>query len=268
MLLLSSAAGAWSVDDAYDNQTVGQHCGSFWNSQADSAVSNEKASSGPNSCKMRIAKGATGWGGGFVLPNTLLKGDEYWMRFRIFMPAGFDYNITDLTQGDSNKFIRLEIKDAGGTSSFLDWKWENEYKSSAYAIKLQRDNCTTNCWQYFGSTSEKPTRGIWETYEIYVKLDDVAVDAGGQGRVRAWKNGRLIADATKRRTINNPNDILKSIFIFSYWNGGSPQTQHLYFDDLVATNVRPANRDSQGNAYIGVGNFVAAVPPLPPGSIQ
>lgn len=266
-LLLSSTAGAWSVNDNYDNQSDGQRCGSFWNSQQDSTVTSEKSSSGSKSCKMRITQGNKGWGGGFTF-SSLKKGDEFWMRFRIFMPTGFNYNIIDTTQGDSNKFIRLTVKDTSGTSSFLDWKWENDYKADAYAVKLQRDNCTTNCWQLFGSANDKPKHGTWETYEIYAKLDNVAVDFGGQGRVRAWKNGKLIGDLTARRTINNSSDTVKSTHIFSYWNGGAPKTQHLYFDDLVATNVRPAGRDAQGNAYIGVGNFVAIAPPLPPASIQ
>lgn len=274
-LLFSSISGAWTVNDNYDSQSVGQGCGSFWKGGAstNSKVTSEKASnSGGKSCKMPISQGSKGWGGGFVLPGQLKKGDELWLRFRVFVPAGFDYNT--YSSGTSNKFIRLTVKDSSNTSSFLDWKWENEGKSSAYAIKLQRDNCTNDCWQLFGNGSQRPVRGTWETYEMYVKLDTVAADLGGQGRVRAWKNGKLIGELTKRRTINNANDFIPSVHIFSYWNGGSPKTQHLYFDDLIATNVRPSNKDSKGNPYIGVGNFIAPppaaaiAPPLPPNSLQ
>lgn len=264
-LLFSNTVMAWTVDDNYDNQSNGQRCGSFWGDQSDSVVSDQNSSSGSKSCKMSIAQGTFGWGGGFVLPSSLKKGDEFWMRFRLFLPAGFDYNVT----GDySNKFIRFDIKDTSNVGSFLDWKWENEGQPYAYAGKLQRDNCTTNCWQYFGSNNQRPVRGIWETYEIYVKFDNVQVDSGGQGRIRAWKNGVLVGDLTGRRTMNNAGDIVKSALLFSYWNNGSPKTQHLFLDDLVATNVRPAATDSQGNPYIGVGNFVALVAPLPPSSIQ
>lgn len=265
--LLSTVAGAWTVNDDYNNQSDGERCGSFWNTGPNTYVTSEQSSSGSKSCKMKIYAGDLGWGGGFVLPGKLKKGDELWMRFRLFVPNGFDPNVSN---GESNKFIRFTVKDVGGVGSFLDWKWMDEDMPSAYAVKLQRDNCTSweECHQLLGSNSDRPIRGVWETYEIYVKFDNVQVDSGGQGRVRVWKNGKLIGNQTKRRTMNNPDDYVESALIFSYWNGGSPQTQHLYFDDLVATNVKPASRDSQGNAYIGEGSFVAIAPPQPPSAIQ
>ena len=103
---------------------------------------------------------------------------------------------------------------------------------------------------------------------MYAKFDTVPADSGGQARVRTWKNGKLMGDLTNRPTMNNAGDTVESAMVFSYWNGTSPATQELYFDDLVATNVRPSAKDNAGNPYIGVGNFVAVAPPLPPGSIK
>jgi len=268
-LLLSNAAGAWSVNDDYDNQSVGERCGSFWdNPVLNTAVTSENSSSGSKSCKMEISEGTTGWGAGFVLPGFLHKGDESWTRFRIFMPAGFDYGVYGA--GDTLKFVRHAVIDSDNKRSTLDWEIRREGNQNPYGLLLERDNCTSysECWQFFGSGTDKPTRGTWETYEIYVKFDNVPLDEGGQGRVRVWKNGKLIGEMTRRRTMNNPNDFVKSTQFFSYWNGGAPRTQFLYFDDLVATNVRPAARDSKGNAYIGMGNFVAIAAPRPPSSIQ
>jgi hypothetical protein len=267
-LLLSTSAAAWTVDDNYDNQSVGERCGDFWANFSNSNVTSEQSSSGTKSCKMKVYEGSKGWGGGFSLPGNLKKGDELWMRFRLFMPNGFDYNV--YSAGDSGKFIRISVKDSDNVTSYLDWKWENEGKSGAYHESLQRDLPCDNaaCVQNFGSNSDRPVRGVWETWEIYVKFDDVPVDSGGQGRVRAWKNGKLLGDLTRRRTLNNPGDTVGAAHIFSYWNGGSPKTQHLYFDDLVATNIKPDSRDNHGNAYIGVGNFVAIAAPMPPSSIQ
>ncbi len=274
-LFFSSSSGAWTVNDNYDNQSAGQGCGSFWKggSSTNSKVTTETASSGGKSCKMPISQGSLGWGGGFVLPGKLKKGDEFWIRFRVFMPAGFDYNVSTTS---SNKFIRVATKDSSNVVSYINWKWENEGSSTAHKVNIERDNCTTDCWQHFGNNSARPVRGTWETYEMYVKFDNIPAASGGQGRIRAWKNGKLIGDLTKRRTFNNSSDYAAAIHIFSYWNGGSPKTQHLYMDDLVATNVRPAAKDSQGNPYIGVGNFVASSapgpaavsPPLPPTSVQ
>jgi hypothetical protein len=268
-LLLSTVAGAWEVNENYDNQSVGEGCGSFA-TKFDSTVTTEKSSSGPKSCKMIAHEGSTGWGGHITNP-TLRKGDEVWVRFRIFMPDGFDYNVYNNT--DSNKFIRLRVMDSSGKASYLDWKWNNDTGGggAAYKEKIQNDEPCVNfgcSFQEFGSDSDRPIRGTWETYEMYVKFDNIPVDAGGQGRVRAWKNGVLIGDLTRRRTLNNPGDYVETTLIFSYWNSGSPKTQHLYFDDFVVTNERPVARDSQGNAYIGVGDFVALAAPMPPSSIE
>lgn len=270
MFTASGAALAWVVNEDYDSQNVGQRCGNFWDDQKDSTVTSDRAASGSKSCKFATYAGNNGFGGGFMLPSSLQRGDELWVRFRLFIPQGFDYNAYGA--GDHLKFIRMSVKDTSGTYSRLDWYWTQEGTVPPHQVILERDQCTTNCWQKFGSASQKPQRGTWETYEMYAKFDTVPVDAGGQGRVRAWKNGILIGDLTNRPTMNSSSDTVTDVRIFSYWNGGSPKTQHLYFDDLVATNVPPATIDSNGNNYIGAGNFsgtgnyVSA--PLPPSLIH
>lgn len=263
---VSGPTMAWVVDENYDSQNVGERCGNFWLDQKDSTVSGDKSSSGGRSCKFATYQGNYGFGGGFVLPSSLKRGDELWIRFRLYIPAGFDFNAYG--DGDMLKFVRISTRDTSGTESRLDWYWQQEGRVPPYATILERDQCTTNCWQRFGAGGEGPVRGVWETYEMYAKFDTVPVDSGGQGRVRAWKNGKLIGDLTNRPTLNNASDIVHDAMIFSYWNGGAPKSQSMYFDDLVTTNVTPAATDSAGNRYIGVGNFVAVSPPLYPSGIH
>lgn len=270
--LIMSSASAWTISESYDKQSVGQRCGSFWADNADTKVTNERSSSGSHSCKMSINQGGKSWGGGFVLPSKLKRYDEYWMRFRLFVPNGFDYGVT--SGGSHLKFVRVTTKDPSGTPSRWDWQWLKEGNAQPYAVGLERDKCTTNCWQYFGK-SNGVVRGVWETWEAYIKFDSTSVDNGGQGISRLWKNGKLIGELTARPTLPFSNSEAVSAMIFSYWNGSSPATQHLYFEDLVATNNKPANRDQNGNAYIGVGNFVPSssvttplTPPLPPSGLK
>ena len=105
-----------------------------------------------------------------------------------------------------------------------------------------------------GWPSARPShRNEWDTYEFYLKLDNVPVSQGGTGRVRVWKNGVLLSDITNRETLKDATDVADLSYMFTYWNGGAPQTQSLYLDDVVATNTTPAARDAQGNPMIGTG---------------
>jgi len=263
---VSTSSWAWSVTESFDNQSIGANCGTFWADPKDSTVTSAESASGNNSCKFANRTGNFGWGGGFKLPSVMRKGDEGWVRFRLYMPNGFDYSATS---GGRLKFIRWTTKNSGGgNAGYMDWYWNAPGMVPPFQVIREFDTCSTNCWQKFGTASDAPVQGRWETYEMYIKLDDKAVDQGGTGRVRVWKNGKLMGDLTNRPTLpNDANDTVVSIKIFSYWNGGSPKNQFLYFDDLVATNVNPGSFDSQGNRYIGVGNFVApaaVAPPMPP----
>lgn len=268
LLVFTLPSQAWTITESFDSQAVGQDCGTFWSDGAKSTVTSVNSSSGGKSCKFAVGQNSTLWGGGFVLPQTMKKGDEGWVRFRLFLPNGFDYN--SYSSGSHLKFIRWTTKNSsGGNAGYEDWYWDQDGVVPPFKVIREFDtSCTTNCWQRFGKASDKPQRGTWETYEMYVKFDNVPVDQGGTGRVRVWKNGALMGDLTNRPTLPNAPDTVVSVKIFSYWNGGSPATQELYFDDLVSTNIRPSARDTQGNPYIGVGNFVSIAAPMPPSAIN
>ena len=44
----------------------------------------------------------------------------------------------------------------------------------------------------------------------------------------------------------------------------SPVKQSVWIDDVIITNERPNNFDSNGNPFIGVGNVKYVAPPRPP----
>ena len=157
MLITSTASSAWSFDDNYDSQSVGSNCGSFWVSPyEDSTVSADMGSSGTKSCKFRAYQGNTGWGGGIDFPGTLRKGDEFWMRFRLFMPSNFDYGV--YSSGDKLKFVGIDTQDSSGTPSIWYWEWTRENGGEPpYGAIMSNDNCTSysDCWQFFGASAEK-----------------------------------------------------------------------------------------------------------------
>lgn len=79
--------------------------------------------------------------------------------------------------------------------------------------------------------------------------------------VRFWKNGKLIGEFLDRVTLVADDSYSDRFHIFTYWNGGAPQTQHMYIDDVVLTSDTPSGRDDYGNAYIGVGVQIMPKPP-------
>lgn len=278
LMFLSATSAAWTVEENYDGLSVGDgtvRCPPFWNVPgARTTITSDNKFSGANSCKFAVTKDFKGWGGGFVLPTFLAINDELWVRFRLYIPPGFSYFVPD-SDGARLKFIRMAVRNpsAPQNEARLDWYWQREGSSAPYGVILERDECTTNCWQYFGAGDE-PQRGTWETYEMYAKFDYVSADAGGQGRVRAWKNGKLIADLTNRPTmwrdvngnLGGDSTEIVSIMILAYWNGGAPATQFLYFDDLLSTDVAPGTT-CDGFPCIGVGDFVYVAPPGSPTTV-
>jgi hypothetical protein len=88
---------------------------------------------------------------------------------------------------------------------------------------------------------------------MYLRVDDLAVDRGGQGRVRIWRDDTLIFDRTDVPTITAADGTIDYFYLFTYWNDESPPDNDCFVDDLViATDASPPpNRDTEGNYYIG-----------------
>lgn len=282
-LLFSVSSGAWVIDQTYDNQSLGERCDN-WSAAGRSIVTNIESSSGTNSCRLRIETTdgdaddpGTGWGqwGGVIrYPSLLRKGNEIWVRIRTFMPVGFDYNSS--SRGSRLKFLRLHTRDdANANYGYDDW-YINPYPridddtSFLAPFNFIYEGAPRN--NPVGSDPEHTIRlGTWETYEYYVKFDNTATDNGGQARVRMWKNGKLMGDITREKTLATSGAYSEALFIFTYWNGATPKNQEMYVDDLILTNETPSGRDEFGNPYVGMGGVVAKPPladPLPPSSIH
>ena len=70
-------------------------------------------------------------------------------------------------------------------------------------------------------------------------------------------------EITHLKTLNTSDAFADLFYLFSYWNGGAPQTQTMYVDDIIVTSQTPTTKDAQGNPYIGMGE---TIPPEQPGS--
>jgi len=269
-LVCAPPSSAFYIDESYDDDTPDEYCGTFWEHTWQTTVTTENAATGTQSCRMAISEGANGWGGGVSFAehaHSLPKGEELWIRWRMFLPVGYDYGVYG--EGDTLKFVRIDFQGGTQRSSF-ELELTREGRTHPLGIIVPHNPCDSysDCWDFFGTTADQPQRGVWETWEMYLKIDDVSVDDGGTGRTIMWKNGELIGNQTKINTINEPEHEIVGVRFFTYWNGGAPRTQHLYFDDLVITNERPAATDAEGHPFIGLGVFEpagdAGVPDVPP----
>jgi len=266
VLLFSASASAWVINQTYDTQSIGERCSNWWAAE-NSIVTNKKSASGNNSCRVRIetdtptydpGTGYGTWGGGISYPSKLYKGDEVWVRIRTFMPLDFDY-----TASGKLKFLRHRTQNPSGYGGYNDWlmnHWpRSDYDASylkPFVFSYEGAPISLDKSPFGSDPEDTIVLGVWETYEWYIKFDNVTQDDGGQARSRMWKNGRLIGDFTWSKTLSTSDTYADALLIFTYWNGGTPKDQEMYIDDLVMTNEIPSGRDEFENPFIGMGGFV------------
>ena len=255
----TSSVYAWRVDLNFNSGTLGSNNNGFSDAAGKSYISATHVFEGAAACEMNINSGDTAfgtWGGIINHPTALKKGDEIWFRVRTYMPAGFNYNSSG--EGSHLKFLRVHTQTTSGTNEgYDDWYINPKGSSIAHLFIFEGEQL----WSDLANSSYAPVLDKWETYEMYLKLDNVSVDSGGQARIRVWKNGELLADITNRKTLSTASSISDRSHLFTYWNGGAPQTQKMYVDDIVLTSDTPSERDAKGNPFVGVKSPNRPLPP-------
>lgn len=233
--------------------------------------STEQVGTGKQSCKLSIAQGSDGfpaagveWGGMVDMPNPVTVGQELWVRLSVYVPQTFQVT----TNGGVLKFVRLHTRSGTTNNGCIDFWWgvsnmtfwdpvvkKDVYPPLAMGFEGKPENSVVG-----DPVADKMVKGVWETYEFYVKVDSVAKSAGGMADVKVWKNNKLISSLPNRISAVDKNGVIDALLLFTYWNGGSPATQSLYVDDLIMTTDRPTNKDAGGNAFIGAPVMSGAAP--------
>ncbi len=279
--VFSLNAAAWVVkidcNEGVNGQYVQQSSAlnHFSDASSKTQYTTEKSVEGGMGCKLNVRGGTSGWaefGGRRMLPTNLYKGSEIWVRVHTLFPTDFDYNST--SRGSKLKFLRVHTKsgDSGIDGScvpknegYNDWYIYPNTKVFGDVpfgfIKECHDK-----WREFGSFDKGISikKGVWETYEMYIKLDNVSSAQGGGGMVRVWKDNELMGEFNDIQTLMTEKSFADAFLLFTYWNGNAPKTQHMYIDDLIITNEKPSSVDEFGNARIGTGTVDLESPPKPP----
>ena len=197
--------------------------------------------------------------GGRIVDVALGKGEQVWVRWFEYLPD--DYCFANGTNGDAN----------GGSGKM---KWMRfQYPGNSTRVTLQvtgTPSCAAPCsdcmtelqiesivGEAMGWDNQRHVvggpgfeRGRWHAIQVYMFLDDVPVDAGGEGRFRIWVDDVLLAEGTDKATLDAATSEVRSIWWGNYWNGGFPNDQHWYMDEIVMTSEAPNTLDADGFPYI------------------
>lgn len=214
---------------------------------------------GDNVLRSDLTEGSTGFGqlGGRVdfasHPDVnvaaLQLGDEIWIATAVFFPAEWQFNV------GRQKFLRLRIYAGGSSAGYLDLYLNSEMRitgdgsdESYHWINEGAPN-----WAYRGSSAQAVTRGVWRQIELYMCLDSVPADSGGDAEVRIWIDGSPLAPITNRATLPNSTATAEEFLLFGYYgNEGAPVDQSLYFHSLRLSSAVPGNTDANGFPFLGI----------------
>lgn len=211
-------------------------------------ASTERAHNGSSSARMAIKEGDGGgfgqWGGIVPISPAPGVGDEIWVRLAIWWPSSFEFSASPFM-----KFMRLHNQEGDGSNGGYNDLYVDEANSNTSVLRTIKEN--HDQWEIYDG--DPIPREQWETYEMYLSIDDTSVDNGGDGRLRVWRDGELIFDRTDVPTVTGPDGKIDGFFLFTYWNNEDPPNNHCFVDDLViaTSDSPPPNTDADGNRFIG-----------------
>lgn len=244
----SLSASAWTIHSNFDSGELGTKADKnedgFMGAGGGGIYSNETAIQG-HSAKLHIKEGKTGygmWGGEYMFPEKLHRGDTVWYQAHVYFPRGFDHY--SYGEGNRLKFLRIATKSHDNNNhGYLDLYIDK--KTSSYPFKWIYEGAAR--WVNVGEPSDMIVKDKWESYQMQITLDNVPKNSGGLAEVRIWKNGILLKHITDRITLKGSSDYSHRALLFTYWNGGAPQSQSMYVDNITITTEKPTNMDKEGN---------------------
>ncbi|HLK38277.1 MAG TPA: hypothetical protein VKU41_16055 [Polyangiaceae bacterium] len=237
-----------------------------------------------NSLALSIRQGSDGLGGGtgtndgmfgFQLfpPSSLgqyyaTSGQTFHTGFWMYIPSSFD-NGTNL-QESILKFV------LNCFPSVVTGKSDVHMSPTGYALMNEfdpHDNVNNNYPSMRPGTNPNYPKGEWFWFEraTYLSTD------GDASIIRIWVNDTLLLEQNGRTirwqttdgayhaqtgsTVGAPSmpagaTGLEFVYVFSYWNGNSPQSQTVYVDDITtAVDETAMTTDAFGNPMIGMAAF-------------
>jgi hypothetical protein len=236
VLIIILPVHAWTKSRDFEG-TVGEKAqgpSGFDNAGTATIYSSEAANSGTGSAKMSWTAGINGFGvctGEHYYATNLREGDELWVRGYYYFKAPWDW-----TTPTYIKIMRIHV----ATSSGSNIGYQSLLSDGGGQIVGNTEVADRNYYTNHGYDLDR-----WQSLEMYVMFSSSA------GIFRAWKDGILILEDKSSKTLSSSSDYADFSYFMSYWNGGCPQNQVMYMDDVVMTTDTPSARDAAGNPMIG-----------------
>ncbi|MCH2535649.1 MAG: polysaccharide lyase [Bdellovibrionales bacterium] len=209
---------------------------------------------GSMAAKMSIRAGETAfgqWGGILNFDSPLTQGDKVWIQFYIYIPSSF---IIETPTNGSLKFIRIRTQTSGGQNggyNDLQMMDDNTGSNAVYRYIKEGPGARWTSVAQANQRSMLLPRDRWFKVEVALSFDNVPTSDGGKSYFRMWVDDNLIWNGLDVNTLSRPDDLATALYLFTYWNGGAPQDQSLYIDNIIMTSKVPSNTDNQGHAFIG-----------------
>lgn len=207
-------------------------------------------------------------GGNMVdIPVPMDEGEEIWCRWYQYFPAGFVFangvNGDDGGSAASIKWMRFQFTgnseritllaratggfapgDTGGVDYFQPvslaaegFDWVSRYGNQGLFFD--------------GGSTPQRAAGSWHAVQMYLKLSRGDVSTGdGDGVIRIWVDEDLVDETFQSTLPQGASQKLESVWMGDYWNGGYPQDQAHYIDDVVITTEAPLTLDAADNPFI------------------
>src|SRR5574343_2013546 len=231
LILFPSLSFGWPKPAPFESGTNGQLAEgvSGWDdAYFQTYFSTDRAHTGTKSCKGVWATGETSTvNADMYLSSPVTRGGEIWFRAYHYFATPWSWDNSAVVKvmrihGDSGGMLSLFAGNTGGSNGNITLSNE--------PATVQTESSTP-----FGTNT-------WMCLEIYVKYDN-------PGIIRICKNGILVLEDTSHATYTGGS--LDFVYYMSYWNGGAPQIQTQYVDDVVLTTDTPSNVDASGNHMVG-----------------
>jgi hypothetical protein len=211
-------------------------------------ASSAQAHRGQQSAQMGIRDGDGGgfgqWGGLLPIDPAVARGGEVWVRLYVYWPSDFEFSAAPWM-----KFLRLHNRASDGENAGYNDLYVDRADETMSVLRTIKE--VHDVWAVHDGP--RLPRDTWERYEMYLFVDDVPVDEGGDARVRIWRDDALIFDRTDVPTITESGGVIDYFYLFTYWNNEAPPDNECWVDDLaIATDASPPPwTDAAGNPWIG-----------------
>ncbi|WP_019531046.1 heparin lyase I family protein [Dasania marina] len=191
---------------------------------------------GGQSALLNISKGDQGfgrWGGVINFPSPVTASQELWYQMYIYIPDSFTI---DTDQGSLKTIRFMSQKSDGSGSGALDIQMADE--DSPNVFRMIREYASSAGWFTFGERHQFK-KNQWHKITTYLYADHKTASEGGRSEVKVWLDNALVTHEREIKTLAFDGSYFNSLYLFTYWNGLAPKTQHLWVDEIQITNEKP-----------------------------